>query len=156
MAPVGPLFIDWGSYRAEFEIRASRLTGLDFRVTGAIDARLLPTPTLMLEGVEFGRPEEGSKVRARMLHIEFALGALARGQWRIADARLEGPEFSAGLDSSGRLAWPVPKFGFDLEGVSIARLQIQDGRASLADAASDARVVLDKLEFTGELRSLAG
>jgi AsmA family/AsmA-like C-terminal region len=155
-ALVGPLFIDWGSYRAEFETRASRLTGLHFRVTGAIDARLLPTPTLMLEGIEFGRPEEASKVRARMLRIEFALGALARGQWRIADARLEGPEFSAGLDGSGRLAWPVPKFGFDLEGVSIARLQIQDGRASLADAASDARLVLDKLEFTGELRSLAG
>src|SRR5262249_39270590 len=40
--------------------------------------------------------------------------------------------------------------------VSIARLQIQDGRASLADDASDAGLVLDKLEFTGEVRSLAG
>jgi uncharacterized protein involved in outer membrane biogenesis len=155
-ALVGPLFVDWSSYRGEFETRASRLTGLDFRVTGAIDARLLPTPTLMLEGVEFGRPEEGSKVRARLLRIEFALGALARGEWRIADARLEGPEFSAGLDGSGRLAWPVPKLGFDLESVSIARLHIQDGRASLADAASDAHLVLEKLEFTGELRTLAG
>ena len=155
-ALVGPLFVDWSSYRGEFETRASRLSGLDFRVTGAIDARLLPTPTLMLEGVEFGRPEEGSKVRARLLRIEFALGALARGEWRIADARLEGPEFSAGLDGSGRLAWPVPKLGFDLESVSIARLHIQDGRASLADAASDAHLVLEKLEFTGELRTLAG
>jgi len=155
-ALVGPLFIDWGSYRGEFEARASRLTGLDFHVTGAIDARLLPTPTVVLEGIEFGRPEERSTVRARRLRIEFALGALVRGEWRIADARLEGPEFTAGLDGSGRLAWPVPKLGFDLEGVSIARLQIQDGRASLADGASDAGVVLDKLEFMGEVRSLAG
>src|SRR5262245_35055894 len=155
-ALVGPLFIDWGSYREEFETRASRLTGLDFHVTGAIDARLLPTPTVVLEGIEFGRPEEGSTVRARRLRIEFALGALARGEWRIADARLEGPEFMAGLDGSGRLAWPVPKLGFDLEGVSIARLQIQDGRASLADGASDAGLVLDQLEFMGEVRSLAG
>src|SRR5262245_17622104 len=141
-ALVGPLFIDWNSYRGEFETRASRLTGLEFRVTGAIDARLLPTPTLVLEGIEFGRPEEGSKVRARLLRIEFALGALARGEWRIADARLESPELSAGVDGSGRLAWPVPKLGFDLEAVSIARLHIQDGRASLTDAASDARVAL--------------
>jgi len=155
-ALVGPLFVDWSSYRGEFETRASRLTGLDFRVTGAIDARLLPTPTLTLEGLEFGRPEEGSKVRARLLRIEFALGALARGEWRIADAHLEGPEFSAGLDGSGRLAWPVPKLGFSLESVSIARLHIQDGRASLADAANDGHLVLEKLEFTGELRSLAG
>src|SRR5262244_1648772 len=71
-ALVGPLFVDWGSYRGEFEARASHLTGLDFRVTGAIDARLLPSPTLMLQGIEFGRPEEGSKVRAHMLRIEFA------------------------------------------------------------------------------------
>ena len=155
-ALVGPIFIDWGRYRGEFEARASRLTGLDFRVTGAIDARLLPTPTLMLQGVEFGRPDDGSKVRARALRIEFALGALVRGAWRIADARLEGPELTAGLDPSGHLSWPVPKLGFDLDGVAIERLNIEDGRAVLVDAASNSRLVFDKVEFHGELRSLAG
>ena len=110
----------------------------------------------MLHGVEFGRPNEGSKVSARALRIEFALGALMRGEWRIAEARLEGPELAAGLDGSGRIAWPLPKLGFDLEGVSIERLQIEDGRAVLTDAASDTRLVLEKLEFRGELRSLAG
>ena len=155
-ALVGPIFIDWGRYRGEFEARASRLTGLDFRVTGAIDARLLPTPTLMLQGVEFGRPNEGSKVRARALRIEFALGALVRGAWRIADARLEGPELTAGLDPSGHLSWPVPKLGFDLEGVAIERLNIEDGRAVLVDAASDSRLMLENVEFRGDLRSLAG
>ncbi len=155
-ALVGPLFVDWGSYRGEFEARASRLTGLDFRVTGAIDARLLPTPTLMLQGIEFGRPNEGGKVRARALRIEFALGALVRGEWRIADAALDGPEFAATLDGDGRLVWPAPKVGFDLEGVSIERLKIRDGRAVLADAASGSRLLLEKLEFKGEVRSLAG
>ena len=155
-ALVGPIFIDWGRYRGEFEARASRLTGLDFRVTGAIDARLLPTPTLMLQGVEFGRPNEGSKVRARALRIEFALGALVRGAWRITDARLEGPELTAGLDPSGHLSWPVPKLGFNLEAVAIERLNIEDGRAVLVDDASNSRLVLDKMEFHGELRSLAG
>jgi large subunit ribosomal protein L24 len=90
------------------------------------------------------------------LRIEFALGALMRGEWRIAEARLEGPELAAGLDSSGHMAWPLPKLGFDLEGVSIERLQIEDGRAVLADAASDTRVTLEKVEFKGELRSLGG
>jgi hypothetical protein len=155
-ALVGPFFVDWGSYRGEFEARASRLTGLDFRVSGAIDARLLPTPTIVLQGVEFGRRDEASKVRARALRIEFALGALVRGEWRIAEARLEGPEFSAGLDQAGRVAWPVPKLGFDLEGVSIERLQIEDGRAVLAAAASDSRMVLEKVSFNGELRTLVG
>ena len=109
----------------------------------------------MLQGIEFGRPDEASKVRARALRIEFSLGALVRGEWRIADARLEGPEFAAGLDAAGRVAWPLPKLGFDPEGVSIERLHIEDGRATLADAASDSRVVLDKLEFNGRA-ALAG
>ncbi|HEY6995689.1 MAG TPA: AsmA family protein [Xanthobacteraceae bacterium] len=155
-ALVGPLFIDWGSYRGEFEARASRLTGLEFRVTGPIDARLLPTPIIVLQGIEFGRPGEASRVRARALRIEFALGALVRGEWRIADARLEGPEFAAGLDGSSRLAWPVPQLGSELGGVAIERLQIEDGRAVLGDAASDSHLTLEKLDFNGELRSLAG
>src|SRR5262249_58017731 len=39
---------------------------------------------------------------------------------------------------------------------SIERLNIQDGRAVFTDGASGARLVLDKLEFKGDLRSLAG
>jgi hypothetical protein len=155
-ALVGPLFIDWGSYRAEFEAHAGRLTGLEFHVTGAIDARLLPTPTLVLHGIEFGRPGEAGTVRARALRVEFALGSLMRGEWKVADASLEGPEFSVGLDSAGKLAWPAPMIGFAPEGVSIQQLNIEDGRAILADAVSGSRLVLDKLDFKGELRSLAG
>src|SRR5262249_14387319 len=95
-ALVGPLFVDWGAYRGQFEERAARLTGLDVKVTGAIDARLLPTPTLVLQGVEFGRGDE--TISARAVHIEFSLGALVRGEWRITDARLDGPQVAAGVD----------------------------------------------------------
>ena len=155
-ALVGPLFVDWDHYRAEFESSARHLTGLDFRVGGRIDARLLPTPTLVLHDIAFGRSDEVGQVRARALRIEFALGALVRGEWRVADARLEGPQFAASLDRSGQLTWPVSKLGFDVDGVSIDRLTIEDGRAVFADAASDTRLTLEKLEFKGEVRSLAG
>ncbi len=153
-ALVGPLLIDWNSYRGELEARASRLTGLDLRATGAIDARLLPTPSLVLHGVEIGRGNQA--VRARALQLEFALGALVRGELRVSDARLEGPELAVGIDAAGRLVWPVSKLAFDPELVSIERLKIRDGRAVFTDAASASRLVLDKLEFNGELRSLVG
>jgi hypothetical protein len=91
-ALVGPLFIDWSRHRSEFEAKAAWVTGLEFRVTGRIDARLLPTPTLTLHDVEIGPPGGGSSVRVRALHVEYELGALVRGEWRAKSlrARLSG------------------------------------------------------------------
>jgi uncharacterized protein involved in outer membrane biogenesis len=159
-ALAAPLFIDWSRYRGEFEARASSLTGLDIRITGAIDARLLPTPTLVMQGIEIVRPDDLgkdiNKLRARALRLEFELGALARGEWRLRDVGLEGPQLSAGIDAAGHLDWSAPKAEFKPGGVSIERLHVKDGRATFVDAATGSRLVLDNLEFRGELRSLSG
>jgi AsmA family/AsmA-like C-terminal region len=155
-ALVGPLFVDWGSYRAEFQAEVGRLTGLEVRVTGPIDVRLLPTPTLTLQQIELGRPGDPAKTRAQALRIEFALGDLMRGTWRAPDMTLQGPELTLSLDPSGHLAWSAPTIGLDPDAVSIEHLEIADGRATFTDAASGTRLVLDKLDFTGQLRSLVG
>jgi uncharacterized protein involved in outer membrane biogenesis len=139
-ALVGPLFIDWSQFRAEFEARGASVTGLELRIAGRIDARLLPTPTLTLQDIEFGRPGDGSTIRVRALHIEYALGALVRGEWRVDEARLDGPEFEIGLDGSGRVLWPLPSNGFAPQEASIQRLNIKDGRATLANDASGSRL----------------
>ncbi|HKY87531.1 MAG TPA: AsmA family protein, partial [Pseudorhodoplanes sp.] len=70
-ALVGPYFVDWNAYRPQFQTEASRLVGLPVRVGGAIDVRLLPTPTLVLSGVEIG-PRGEDALRAKSLGIEFA------------------------------------------------------------------------------------
>jgi uncharacterized protein involved in outer membrane biogenesis len=155
-ALVAPLFVDWTAYRTEFEARASRLTGLDLHVTGGIEARLLPTPTLVLRGIEVAGAGDPATLRARALRIEFGLGALARGEWRITDAYLEAPEFAAGVDAAGQLVWSAPRVGFNPEGVSVERLNVEDGRIIVLDARNGARLVLEKVEFRGEMRSLSG
>ena len=83
-ALVGPLLIDWGGHRSLFEAEATRLVGLEVRVTGPIDARLLPAPQLTLHDIEIGRPGD-QRIRARSLGIEFALGQLMRGEWRASE-----------------------------------------------------------------------
>ena len=155
-ALVGPLLIDWSRYRPEFEARATQLTGLKFHITGPIDARVLPTPTLVMQGIEIARPGGLGNVRARALRIEFGLGALMRGEWRIADARLDAPEFAAAIDAAGHIDWSAPRMGFHPQEVSIEHLQIRDGRAVFRDVASGSQFVLQNLEFHGELRSLNG
>ena len=155
-ALVGPHFVDWNKYRAEFETQASRMTGLQVRVAGPIDARLLPTPSLNLSRIDIARRDEVGSLRARRLSIEFSLGSLARGEFKATDVILEGAEITIALDRNGRLEWPAPSVGFDPEAISIERLDIRDSRALLADAASGYGVVLDKFDFKGELRTLSG
>jgi uncharacterized protein involved in outer membrane biogenesis len=53
-AIVAPLVVDWNHYRAPIEAEASRLTGLNVRINGAIEARLLPSPVVTLHDVDAG------------------------------------------------------------------------------------------------------
>lgn len=155
-ALVGPFFVDWNRYRGVLETEATRLVGLDVRVRGPVDVRLLPSPSLTLQGVEIGRPGEEQKLQARSLAVEFSLGSLIRGELRAADMRVAGAEFSLGIGPSGQLAWPQASLAFDPDALSIERLTVEDARAVLTDAASGARTVLEKMWFNGDLRSLAG
>lgn len=154
-ALVGPFFIDWNQYRGVFEREATRLAGIDVRVRGAVDVRLLPSPSLTLQGVEIGRPGE-DRLRARTVAVELSLGSLVKGQLRAADMRVAGAEFNVGLGPSGQIDWPSASFGFDPDALSVERLTVEDGRAVLTDAASGTRMALENLWFHGDLRSLAG
>ena len=107
-ALVGPLLIDWGTHRSLFEAEASRLIGVDVRVTGPIEARLLPTPSLTLHDIEIGNGGEG-KIRARLLGFEFALGPLMRGEWQASEVHLVGPQVESRPrrvgPGAGRRSW---------------------------------------------------
>ena len=154
-ALVGPLLIDWGTYRPLFEAEASRLIGLDVAVKGKIDARLLPSPQITLHDIEI-KGVGADVVKARALDVEFALGPLMRGEWRATDLRLSGPQLRLGLDAAGHVTAPAVAIGFRSDALSIERLSIQDGRVTLTDAASNSSVTLDQVYFNGEAGSLLG
>jgi large subunit ribosomal protein L24 len=153
-ALVGPHFVNWNDHRAFFEAEAARLAGVPVRVVGDIDAALLPFPSVTLRGVVVGPEGTAGKLRARSLRVEFGLGPLLRGNLRAVEVRLVAPQFAIGLDTQGRIDWPAPMLS--IETLSIDRLRIEDGRATLADAASGTQLVLGQLWFSGEVRSLTG
>jgi large subunit ribosomal protein L24 len=155
-ALVGPLFVDWSQWRTTFEAEATRLVGMPVRVSGRIDARLLPTPSLLLNGIEVGVPGHDPKLRARSLGVEFALGPLLRGQWRAAELHLDGPEVALGVDADGRIEVPQVSIAFDPDALSFEQVSIEHGRAVFSDAASGTRATLDELWFKGDVRSLNG
>src|SRR5580692_72815 len=155
-AQVGRPVVDWNHFRTTFESEASRLTGLSVRVTGTIDARILPTPRIKLRNVEIGEAGREPRLRAGSLDLEVRLGPLIRGEVQATEARLVTAQIDLALDSSGAIDWPVPTRAWRADDLSISRLRVEDGSIVLADAASGSRLTLQKLSFDGDIRSLLG
>jgi hypothetical protein len=154
-ALIGPYFIDWNQFRPQFETEATRVVGAPVRVTGQLDARLLPTPSLRLRSVVVGGANDLGKVRADKLDVEFSLGSLMRGEVRADQLNINGMSLDLGLDSQGRIDWPVSTGKFNLGSLAIDRLNLT-GRIALHDAASRGTLELNDIAFSGDVRSLAG
>jgi large subunit ribosomal protein L24 len=152
----GPHFVDWNAQRGNFERQASALIGLPVRVGGKMDVRLLPSPSLVLSNIEIGKPGDAQALRAKALGIEFALPALLNGKLRAVELRVIAPELRLSLDRDGRAMLPQALAGLNTEALSIDKLMVEDARVEMSDAASDARLVLGKLWFNGEVRALPG
>jgi uncharacterized protein involved in outer membrane biogenesis len=154
-ALIGPYFVDWNQFRPQFEAEATKILGMKVRVSGRLDARLLPTPTLRLRSVTLGGANDLGRVRADRLDVEFSLGSLMRGEWRANELTVGGMALDLGLDQRGRIDWPAATGTFDLASLSIDRLNLT-GRVALHDAASRRTLELDDIAFSGDVRSLAG
>src|ERR1700684_2000048 len=154
-ALIGPYFIDWNRFRPQFEAHASAIIGAPVRVSGALDARLLPSPTLRLRSVMVGGANDLGKVRADKLDVEFSLGSLMRGEWRATELSIGGMALDLGLDPKGAIDWPASNGKFNLGSLAIDRLHLT-GRAALHDAMSHRTLELEDIVFSGDVRALAG
>jgi len=154
-ALIGPYFIDWNQFRPQFEAEATKVVGAPVRVDGALDARLLPTPTLRLRRVVVGGANDLGKIHADKLDVEFSLGELMRGEWRANELTVGGLALDLGLDPQGRVDWPASNGTFNFASLAIDRLNLT-GRIALHDAASRSTLELNDIAFSGDVRSLAG
>src|SRR6201996_1413435 len=154
-ALIGPYFIDWNQFRPQFEAEATKIVGAPVRVAGALDARLLPTPTLRLRSVTIGGANDLGKIRAEKLDVEFSLGDLMRGEWRANQLNVGGLALDLGLNQQGKVDWPAWNGSFNFASLAIDRLNLT-GRVALHDAASRGTLELNDIVFSGDVRALAG
>nr|WP_246546544.1 AsmA family protein [Ancylobacter defluvii] len=149
-----PYLIDWTPWRASFETQAARVIGAPVVIRGPIDARLLPTPSVVLRDVSIGVDAGGTGMSVRELSASLTLGELMRGRIAVQHLTLDEPSGRLVLDATGRVAKPTGA-GTPAD-LGIAAFTIRQGRLELIDRASGRMLRLDDIAATGALTSLAG
>jgi uncharacterized protein involved in outer membrane biogenesis len=131
-ALLAPLFVDWTSFRQDFEREASRIMGRAVTVHGSVDARLIPFPSVTLNDVRVGAPEDGKPlVEIARFSMDAELAPFLSGEALIFDMRIEGPKARIKLFQDGTLDWArgrksdIPARTVVLENVAISGGEIE-------------------------------
>lgn len=127
-----PYFVDWSDFRRDFEDQASRILGKKVVVHGAVNARLLPFPSVTLNDVRAGSDANGEPLlQAASFSMDAELAPFLSGEARIFDMRIEAPKARIRLLNDGTLEWSrgsrsqIPTRAIVLENVKIVNGDIE-------------------------------
>ena len=157
-ALVGPYFIDWTGYRAEFEREASAILGRKVTVQGDATARLLPFPSVTFSNVAVaGGPEGQPAMTVETFSMDAELAPFLRGEVLIFDMRLVRPKATIDIANDGTVDWAMrPSSPFDLNQISIEKLTVTEGQIELRHAAGGRSHLMSEINSTISAKSLAG
>lgn len=152
-ALIGPWFVNWTAYRDDFAAQASALVGAPVTVSGAVDARLLPTPYVRFRALSSGAG--ATRLSVDEVEIELAIAPLLRGEVKAERIRLVRPRLGVEIAADGavRTAFSSGKGGAPAR-VSFDRAEIVDGALSLATP--QGTFGLDRIAGVAEAGSLSG
>ncbi|MEB2843274.1 AsmA family protein [Endobacterium cereale] len=127
-----PFFLDWSSFRTEFENQASRILGKKVTVHGNVDARILPFPSVTMHDVRIGRDTDGTpQVQAAEFSMDMELAPFMSGEARIFDMRIVRPKARIRVLPDGTLDWTrgsrvdIPARNVVLEDVHVTDAEIE-------------------------------
>ncbi|MHA6684080.1 AsmA family protein [Mesorhizobium sp. A556] len=157
-ALVGPYFVDWTSYRADFEREASAILGRKVIVRGDATARLLPFPSVTFSDVSVaGGPDGQPAMTVDTFSMDAELAPFLRGEVLIFDMRLVRPSATIDIAADGTVDWAMrPSSPFDLNQISIEKLTVTDGQIALRHEAGGRSHLLSQVDATISAKSLAG
>jgi hypothetical protein len=156
-ALVGPYFVDWTSYRADFEREASAVLGRKVTVEGDASARLLPFPSVTFSDVSVGGSADAPAMTIETFSMDAELAPFMRGELLIFDMRMVRPKAMVEVAADGTVDWTVrPSTPFRPSQISLERLTVTDGQVTLRHAASGRTHVLSDINAEISARSFAG
>lgn len=157
-ALVVPHFVDWTSYRADFEREMSRVLGRDVTVEGDARARLLPFPSVTFTNVTVAGDEPGEPAMTiEEFSMDAELAPFMRGEVLIFDMRLVRPEARISISDDGMIDWAVrPSAPFDPAHIAVEKLTVSEGRVLLWHRTSGREHRLTEVNADLSARTIAG
>ena len=157
-ALVAPYFIDWSSYRAEFEREAGAILGRSVTVQGDATARLLPFPSVTFSDVAVGGGPGGKPaMTVEEFSMDAELAPFMRGEFLIFDMRLVRPKMNVSVDADGKVDWAMrPSSPFDPAQIAIEKLTITEGQVRISHATSGRDHLVSEINAEVSAKSLDG
>ncbi|MEP9371784.1 AsmA-like C-terminal region-containing protein [Mesorhizobium sp. KR1-2] len=157
-ALVAPYFVDWTSYRADFEREASVILGRKVTVEGAATARLLPFPSVTFSDVTVGGSADGQPaMTVEKFSMDAELAPFMRGELLIFDMRLVRPKAVIDIAADGTVDWAMrPSSPFDPRRIALEKLTVTDGQVEIRHAAGGREHRLTEINTEISAKSLAG
>ncbi|MGC4023846.1 MAG: AsmA family protein [Mesorhizobium sp.] len=156
VALVGPYFIDWTSYRSDFEREASAVLGREVKVNGAAKARILPFPSVTFSDVTVRDASGELAMTVDQFSMDAELAPFLSGDVLIFDMRLVRPKASINIDNDGKVDWVLrPNTPFNPRNITLEHVAITDGEVSIR-AANGIQREITEVNATVSARSLAG
>ncbi|WP_394893535.1 AsmA family protein [Mesorhizobium sp. AaZ16] len=156
-ALVGPYFVDWTSYRADFEREASAILGRKVTVKGDASARLLPFPSVTFSDVSVGGSADAPAMTIETFSMDAELAPFLRGEFLIFDMRMVRPKATVEVAEDGTVDWTVrPSAPFRASQISLEKLTVTEGQIAVRHAAGGRTHLLSDIDAEISARSFAG
>jgi hypothetical protein len=156
-----PPLIDWSAHRTVIEAALARAGGAEVKTSGPIEVRLLPTPRLTVERLQFGSGSATDpSLDAASLRAEIALTPLLHGEVRFLETRIGRAEIRVPIGPEGDwrfphalLAPPVLEKRWAFEDLEIGQLLLT---AVVPNTGRTDQVVAESVRIQSQGLSLAG
>lgn len=157
-ALIAPFFVDWTSFRQDFEREASRIMGKPVVVHGSVDARILPFPSVTLNDVRVGQAENGEPlIQVAHFSMDAELAPFLSGEAFIFDMRVEQPRAKIRLLPDGTLDWARGRrAAIPAKTVVLENVEITDGQIDFIDEQTGRTRHVSNLSADLSAKSLAG
>ena len=158
-ALIAPFFINWNSYRSDFEREASRILGHPVHVGGASHVSILPSPSLTFTDVEVGDPGADPLMTIAQFSATFELVPLFQGQVHVTSMHLDHPVVHVSAGADGTIDWmqrAANGAAVNPDNVALSDVRIDGGTLVYRDAGTGVTLAFDDIDANVSATSLAG